>query len=264
MGVSGLTRAGYQGRRGGGSRPSARCADGPAGVAALRCAMPIRDELIARTIERLRLALAQLAVGEDDTDADEVRSEVERLYRAHVGSGPDLVRRLGSEDLLDVLRSSGTVDGERAYLLAAILEVDAAAIAHGGDAADATLAAALRARALDLVLEAGLAEVGETDIDERVERLRAGVPPERRPDATWQRLHRFALARGSYAEAEDALFAWLSYARAAVVAPAGSAFYDHLDTVDDAALRAGDLPRDEVDEGRAAFAAALHEAETAD
>jgi hypothetical protein len=235
--------------------------------------MPIRDELIARTIEQLRLALSRLAVGEDDAerlrDATAVGHEVERLYRAHVGSGPGLVRRLGSEDLLDILRSAGSVDGERAYLLAAILEVDAATIheagrhaegSHGEGDAEA-LAAALRLRALDLVLEAGLAEVGETDIAERVERLAATVPPEHRSGATWSRLHRFALARGAYAGAEDALFAWLAHGPEESAAAAGAAFYDHLDAVSDAELEAGDLPRDEVDEGRAAWGAATREAE---
>ncbi len=232
--------------------------------------MPIRDELIARTIEQLRLALSRLAVGEDDAerlrDATAIGLEVERLYRAHVGSGPGLVRRLGSEDLLDILRSAGSVDGERAYLLAAILEVDAATILESGrhdggaDEADA-LAAALRLRALDLVLEAGLAEVGETDIAERVERLAASVPPEHRPPLTWSRLHDYALARGAYARAEDVLFAWLAHRPADSVAAAGAAFYDHLDAVSDVELEAGDLPRDEVDEGRAAWDAARREAE---
>jgi hypothetical protein len=102
--------------------------------------------------------------------------------------------------------------------------------------------------------------VGETDVDERVARLAAGVPPERRSEAKWARLHRFALGRGAYARAEDALFSWVAGGSPDAVA-AGSAFYEHLAGVSDADLEAGDLPRDEVDEGRAAFAEASREAD---
>ncbi|CAN5735986.1 hypothetical protein BH23DEI1_BH23DEI1_11790 [soil metagenome] len=238
--------------------------------------MPIRDELVARTIERLRSALERLAVGEwphgptpgsHGPDADErlhdlreIRREVERLYGTYVGSGSALVHRLGSEDLLGVLRSAGTVDGERAYLLAALIEVDAAAIERDPHGADPELAEALRIRALDLVLEAGLADVGETDVDDRVERLSARVPPYRRAEATWARLHAFAVARGAYARAEDTLFAWLAHAPDGSVAPAGRAYYAHLLTLSDEALEVGNLPRSEVEEGRGAFEEALTEA----
>jgi hypothetical protein len=227
--------------------------------------MPIRDELIARTIEQLRQALAHLTLVEGSashpTHVAEIRVEIERLYRAHVGSGSSLVHRLGSEDLLDVLRSAGSVDGERAYLLAALLEVDAAAVEHDASEDAADLAAALRVRALDLVLEAGLARVGETDLEERVERLGALVPPTWRRAQTWDRLHRFALERGAYARAEDALFAWLAHEPGDAVARAGTGFYEHLRGLRDDELEAGDLPRDEVDEGRDAFGEALREAD---
>jgi hypothetical protein len=216
--------------------------------------VPIRDELVARTIERLRVALAALREGRERA-AGSVRQEIDGLYLAHVGSGANLVRRLGSDDLLDVLRSAGHVDAERAYLLAALLEVDAAALAAGDDDT-AALASALRARALDLLLEAALAEVGEGDVDERVERLRRDVARPDRSEATWRRLHAFDVFRGAYARAEDTLFAWLEHAPGDAALAAGSAFYDHLALLDDAALDRGGLPRDEVAEGRAAFSAA--------
>jgi hypothetical protein len=217
--------------------------------------VPIRDELVARTIAQLRQAL-EAASGQRDRPVPEVRAEVERLYLAHLGSAAGLVRRLGSDDLLDVLRSAGQVDAERAYLLGALLEVDAAALEREADAATAALAPALRARALDLMLEAALVGVGETDVGERVARLRERVPPEVRSDGTWQRLHAFDLQRGDFARAEDTLFAWLDRHPGERVVRAGQAFYDHLAAVGDEALDAGGLPRDEVDEGRDAFSAA--------
>jgi hypothetical protein len=218
--------------------------------------VPIRDELVARTIAQLRMALEAVSAQREHPVPD-VRAEVERLYLAHLGSAAGLVRRLGSDDLLDVLRSAGHVDAERAYLLGALLEVDAAALAREADAATAALAPALRGRALDLMLEAAFVGVGEADVDERVARLREQVPRGERSDATWQRLHAYDRQRGDFARAEDTLFAWLDQHPGDRVARAGEAFYDHLAALGDEALDAGGLPRDEVDEGRAAFSAAF-------
>jgi len=214
--------------------------------------VPIRDELVARTVEALRRALEALAVAEGSARVGEIRRELDGLFRAHVGSGPELARRLGGEDLLDVLRATGGVDAERAYLLGALLEVDAAALeAEDPGAGPAT---DVRARALDLVLEAALARVGEDDVADRVDRLARAVPPDARGAATWSRLHRLALQQGAYARAEDELFAWLEAAPSDDVVRAGYAFYGALAGRDDAELAAGDLPRDEVLEGAQAFA----------
>lgn len=219
-------------------------------------------------------------------EAQSLRAEMEALYPVFLGSSAALLRRLGIEDILGVLRTAGYVDGERAYLLGALFEAEAELIqaeASGAedagteDAADARAAdvraadvdaayseaTGLRLQALDLILEAGIEELGEPDIPERVERLRLAVAGQPRPAASWERLHLFLRARGSHAQAEDALFSWSAALTGSVSEPgdvarnrlaeAGAAFYRSLAELDDAGLESGGLPRDEVEEGRVAF-----------
>lgn len=242
--------------------------------------MPMRDELIQRAIQQLAVTFARLisrhgAIG--SVEAGVLRSEIEALYPAFLGTSAALLRRLGTEDILGVLRTAGYVDGERAYLLGALFEAEAellvaeAARAEDGGAEDGGTkdggaepdpeVTSLRLRALDLILEAGIEELGEPDIPERVERLRSAVAGEPRPAASWERLHHYFAAAGSYARAEDALFAWLDALDAAVsdsrqvqyLSDMGGSFYRSLDGVGDDALEAGGLPRDEVEEGRRSF-----------
>jgi len=211
--------------------------------------MPIRDDLVQRTIEALASALARLARSPASIDVAEVRAMLDQAYRAHLGTTREVVRRLPSEQLLAVISSTGRVDPERAYLAAALLELDAAT---PGD--DPELGAALRVRALDLYTEAGMAGVGETDLAERVRRLRAALLDRVLPEASYGRLLTFLLHEGQFAVAEDLLFEWLEEhgATTALVA-SGERLYDDLEALTDEELIAGDLPRVEVFEGRATF-----------
>jgi len=227
--------------------------------------MPMRDELIQRAIQQLAITFARLisrhgAIG--SVEAGVLRSEIEALYPAFLGTSAALLRRLTTEDILGVLRSAGYVDGERAYLLGALFEAEAELLlAEQEDDEPNQESTGLRLRALDLILEAGIEELGEPDIPERVERLRSAVAGEPRPAASWERLHHYFAAHGSYAKAEDALFAWLEAIDAAgadtgqvrYLSDVGGSYYRSLTEVDDEALEAGGLPRDEVEEGRSSF-----------
>lgn len=236
--------------------------------------MPMRDELIQRAIQQLAITFARLisrhgAIG--SVEAGVLRSEIEALYPAFLGTSAALLRRLGTEDILGVLRTAGYVDGERAYLLGALFEAEAELLVAEGDgvASDGggsdPEVTSLRLRALDLVLEAGIEELGEPDIPERVERLRTAVTRATRPAASWERLHRYFAMNGAYARAEDALFAWLDALgstgsddrQVTYLTEVGGSFYRSLADVDDATLEAGGLPRDEVGEGRASFEESL-------
>jgi len=204
--------------------------------------VPIRDELIERTVKQLAAMLARLlrspgadagagasvlsteapsdvsgsAEGATEVtakvtaeDLAAAREEVRSLYRTHLGTTPELLHRLDAENLLRVLSSVGGVDGERAYLIGALFSAEAEVERLGGAAADDTFVRQLRGRALDLMLEAALSGLGEADLPARVERLAAAVPPSTRTAATWARLHLFARSRAAFSRAEDALFAWV-------------------------------------------------------
>jgi len=212
--------------------------------------MPIRDDLVQRTIEALGSALARLLARQPAATAvDEVRGLLERAYQAHFGVSGGTIRRLPSEGLLAVIASTGAVDPDRAYLTGALLELDAATPGH-----DVEEAAHLQLRALDLYCAAGAARVGEVDLPERVRRLRAALDERLLPEATYGRVLQFFMAEGQYAVAEDLLFEWLeAHGPTPLLRSTGEGLYDALEGVDDAALAAGDLPRSELPEGRATF-----------
>ncbi len=225
------------------------------------CGVPIRDELIERVIRQLAAAFLNLAsrqttLSAEDLEAEEVRAELDDVYRRFLGTSAELVSRLSTDDLLAVIGSAGYVDGERAYLLSALLETEAE-LEHalGAEEGD-PLVASLRSRALDMALEAGIEELGEPDLPARVERLLAQLPDEQRSPATWERLVWFWRALRRYARAEDALFAWLDSAGAGAgdggrLREVAHKLYADLELLEDSALAAGGLPREELGEGRA-------------
>jgi hypothetical protein len=114
-----------------------------------------------------------------------------------------------------------------------------------------------RALALGLFLEALLN--GETfvtaELLAKVEELFAHVRAALSDAAVWQRLVSYFEARGRFAQAEDALFAWLATGDPAAMT-AGLAFYLRLIEQDDDALERGELPRAELEQGRREFTTA--------
>jgi hypothetical protein len=214
--------------------------------------MPLKDDLLQRTIEQIARSLAWLSGRVHDVEAaGEVREQLEDAYRDHLGVAGDTIRRLSTDQLLDVLSAAGALDGDRAFVVGALLELDAEI-----PDPDEARRAALRMRALELYAEAGVVRVGQVDLPERVRRLRSALRDYQLPSGAFARLVRYLEADGRLAEAEDLLFEWLEDAGATrFVVAEGRAFYERLLARDDAALEAGQLPRAEVREGIAAFEA---------
>lgn len=227
--------------------------------------VPIRDELIERTIQQLAALMAKLLLARSSTleaarlDLGAAERELEGLYLANLGTSRSLVGRLGVEDLIGVLGTAGYVDGERAYLLGALLSVDAEVALVAGAAEDDAEVLRLRNAALAMLLEAGSVSLGEPDLDRRVQNLLSEVPEELRPDSTFERLFRYEFTSGRFARAEDALFAWLDRSERAEdrleVAATAGAFYDALESKSAEELELGDFEQADVALGRADFAA---------
>ncbi len=214
--------------------------------------MPLKDDMLQRTVEQIARSLARLSGRVHDVEAaGEVRGQLEDAYRDHLGVAGDTIRSLATAQLIDVLSSAGGLDGDRAFVVAALLELDAEIPDH-----DDARRAALRVRALELYAEAGVVRVGQVDLPERVRRLRAALRDFQLPNGAFARLVRYLEADGRLSEAEDLLFEWVEDAGATpFLVAAGRAFYERLLARDDAELEAGQLPRGEVREGIAAFEA---------
>lgn len=212
--------------------------------------MPLKDDLLLRTVEQIARSLARLSGRVRDAEAaTEVRGQLESAYRDHLGIAGGTLRSLSTDQLLDVLSAAGALDGDRTFVVAALLELDAEI-----PEPDESRSAALRMRALELYAEAGIVRVGQVDLPERVQRVRSALRDYQLPSSAFARLMRYLEADGRLAEAEDLLFEWLEDAGATrFVVAEGRAFYERLLARDDAELEAGRLPRGEVREGIAAF-----------
>lgn len=212
--------------------------------------MALKDDLIQRTIEQLAGVIK--AVTELKTDENILHAEdsIAKAYQQHTGSSAHLFRQLSTDQLVAMLSSSGNVDREKAYLLAVIFYSDAQLQKAKGDEVNI----ALQLNALDLFLEAGIDAVGEDDVDERIQGVLQDLEDFILPEATHWRQLDYALYTGRFADAEDKLFSMLSELGATEnVVTKGRKVYKYLLQQDDDDLEKGDLPRDEVEEGRSEF-----------
>ena len=210
--------------------------------------MPITDDLIKRALDQLA-SLSGTITG-DSPDLAEAERTLKAAYREHTGSEAALLRQLPSAQLLDVLSSAGVLDKEKAFLIAALLETDIALQRAKGEVPSA----ALQLKVLDLYLEAALADIDVPEVHTNVERVRGELQGFVLPPATQWRLHEYAAAQGQYAAAEDALFGLLeTLGNDPDVAARGRQFYARLQTLSEADLVAGGLPKKEVAEGAASF-----------
>lgn len=183
--------------------------------------------------------------------------QLDDLYLANLGTNRALIHRFGTEDLLGVLRTSGSVHAERAYMLGALLSTEGAIVdAYRGEGDPE--AYRLRSAALDILLEAGAARVGEPDLRGRIDDLIRHVPLDDWPGLRYGRLLRYLTADGALGDAETCLFSWLERAGSAHerldVAQAADDFYAELAALKDDELEQGGFSRDEIAEGRADFA----------
>ncbi len=213
--------------------------------------MPFRDDLIERTLEQLNASLQKIL--QTPSDIYQAEAVLEEAYRKHIGTDGQLLKQLSSQELLSTMQTTGVLDKEKSYLIAALL--DAEAWVHekvGQDSSEAKL------KALDLYLEAALANVGADDIHERVARLTKTLQDFVLPEATEWRLFHYEIKREQFDRAETRLFELLESSGATEkVLAQGHAFYNHLLSLSDDVLEKGKLPRDEVEEGYRAFKARL-------
>jgi hypothetical protein len=211
----------------------------------------IRSDYLLRLAEQMASFLAQVLWGRTVPDPAEQARAFQAASLQYLGLGYEIIEALPEEELLRLLSGRQGLDIEKCFLAAELLRTHAQFLEENRQLA----AAATRyARSLRLFLEAfphlpGLArEPAVAKIREAIERTRgAGLPA-----ATVALLVNFHRETGDLAKAEDALFALLE-ADAELAKTAGEAFYQSLLALSDEQLAQGGLPRDEVEEGQAAF-----------
>ena len=218
--------------------------------------MPIRDDLIQRTIEQIAEVIAYMLGQHDQAAFDEAAATIERAYREHTGSGRALMTRLGSDDLITILSTAGHFDKEKGYLVASLLWAEAQLLAVRHMAVPPEL----HLKALDLFLESGLEGLVMDDLNGHIVDLQVELEPFALPEATLWRLFEHRVGRGGYLGAEDLLYELLErFGSSEALASRGRAFYRELAAASDSKLRDGGLSREGVEIGSEEFEVALAE-----
>jgi hypothetical protein len=215
--------------------------------------VPFRDDLIERTIEQLSQILSRMILHQ--TSYAELETFVQQTYQKHTGIDGNLLKQLSSQDILSTLKTTGQMDKEKGYLIAALLEAESVMAQQDQEG--------LRLKALDLYLEAALADAGIEDLHQRIDRLRADLATFVLPEASEWRLFRYVVKREEFDKAETKLFEILEqFGATKILNDEGHMFYKSLLHLSDDDLERGGLPRVETEEGYTDFKSRLLAADT--
>lgn len=216
--------------------------------------MPLKDDLFQRTLDKLSEITKALLNVSQNTNLDEAEQAIQEAYVKHLASTGDVLRQLPTEQLLAVLSSAGSVDKEKAYLLASIFYAEIELEKVRTNAVNTVK----QLKALDLFLESAIDDVDATDIHERIAALNKDLSDFVLPEKTHWRFFDYAQYTGRFADAEDKLFDLVAdYGASETAKQKGGDFYERLLNLKDADLEKGNLPREEVLEGKLEFESRL-------
>lgn len=207
--------------------------------------MPQKDDFLTRLQAELAGTLEQARRLYSGGETAAALATLHEAQRRIVGIDHDLLRRIGSADLLVLLGGAGAPDTEKCLHCAELLAAEYELRADSGeaDAAQGHKALALYLSVLDA--EPGLAP----HYGERLQTLTRSLG-DAAPPATQEQLVAAYLHAGRFDEAENWLYRLLN-AEPKAARVRAEAFYRELLTLDDGVLEAGGLPRAEVEEGLA-------------
>ncbi len=218
--------------------------------------MPLRDDMIQRTIEQIVQVIAWVMGQRDEKAYAEAVEVIEAAYREHTGSGRELLTHLSSDDLIGILSTAGRFDREKGYLIATLLRAETTLL----EVRHMAVPPELQLKALDLFLEVRLEGLDLDDLPEQIGELQAALAEFSLPQATLLRLFEYRRLQGGFVGAEDALYELLErFGADDEMASRGRAFYRDLAQLSGPKLRAGGLSPEGVEVGRDEFERALTE-----
>ena len=210
--------------------------------------MPLKDDFLTRMTERLEQTLAEVEHLSEHGRADEALTLINTAYRENTGSDAQMVHRLSTPDLLNLLSTTGVLEVEKSLLMGELLYAEAKV----KNSQDVDVPTQDYLKMLELYLHALTTEAGLIPFyDAKVARLVKMFGA--LPLSTEQRVFRYDALKGDFASAEDRLFEMVERAPNSELLEEGQAFYTHLLTLPDEELEAGNLPRDEVEESLASL-----------
>ena len=212
----------------------------------------IEKDYIMRIVQQMTQVLAQVLFRKNSGQYQEALGEIQHAGRLFLGLDLNAVEVIGYEDLQRALRVKKAHDAEHVSILAELLR-------HQGDCFDfeGDPAAARRSYTLALDLYLDLATSDQrfhlADLAARIDLLLDHLDPLSLDADTQLKLFRYLDTAGRYAAAEDLLFRLADEHPTPQLYDEGIAFFDRLLKKSYRYLKAGNLPYEEVKEGRAAF-----------
>ena len=219
--------------------------------------MPLKDDFLTRMTERLEQTLIQVDSLTAQGRVDEALAMINTAYRESTGSDAQMVHRLSTADLLNLLSTTGVLEVEKCLLMGELLYAET----RVKEAQGVNVSAQDYLKMLELYLHALVTEAGLiAHYQTKVTRLLNVLGD--LPYATERRVFEYLALKGDFAAAEDRLFDLLEQSPDDALLDAGLEFYERLLTLPDDELSAGNLPRDEVEESLASLQATRQEALT--
>jgi uncharacterized protein DUF6483 len=211
------------------------------------------QDYILRQIQLAGQAWARIVRLIKDRQFETAHMVLDQAYRQLIGLSPEAVLERNPNALIARLRfdEAPAAGRDKCLALATLLRASGDTAAAEGDSATATDA---YHKALLVLLDMALRDpsLALSDYVPTVESLDAELSGHALPVTTQQELLLYYEQAGVYAKAEDILWAMLQAAPGdCEIVGVGRALYARLQHLSDAALIAGNLPRDEVDGGLA-------------
>jgi hypothetical protein len=211
------------------------------------------QDYILRHIQQAGRSWARIVRLIKDRQFEVAQMVLDQAYRQLIGLSPEVALERSPSDLIARLRFDETpaAGRDKCLALATLLRASGDVVAAQGDGATAAEA---YHKSLLLLLDSVLRDpsLALPDGVPTVEALDADLASYALPAATQRELLLYYEQAGAYAKAEDIIWSMLQSAPGdCTIVEAGRALYARLQLLDDAALSAGNLPRDEVDGGLA-------------
>ncbi len=213
--------------------------------------MPFKNDYVMRIIEQLGVALARIIFLKGKEEYDEAEALLSRISQNLLGFDIALLRHLTDEGIAGLLRRPDSSDVGQ-LLAAAELLAEQGDIDERREGLDCAYDCYHKALYLYLECYLNAPEDWTDALTGKVAFLLDRLSPYALAPAIERRLFTYHEAHAAYAEAEN-LIHRLMEAGAPGAWGDGLAFYDRLRAKADAELAAGGLPRDEVEDGLAAF-----------
>ncbi|RED56481.1 DUF6483 family protein [Cohnella phaseoli] len=167
-----------------------------------------------------------------------------------------LAMGLSDEDLLSMLSVTGSPNAESVAVVAALLQQEADLLHDLGETGESVPRYAKALRLSLYMLRHGM-EVEGWDVRARVLELQKALEPYEPDTETMRAIWQWHEAEGRLADAENTLYELAD--KQAVTKAEGDEFYERMAACDDGALKAGELTREELEEGRRQWSALMKE-----